>query len=157
MINKRLRIARTTFVTAFLLVLALCITGCTNHHLTKQMLLQQVIPEEELKKGVVTLYAPAGSIMIPMGVQYRANRLDKILCYNSKDQKVYVSVNQNTQLIVTDKKNDVHKFYLDTVYLSGDKMHGLRSRVMGLERSVPIEEIETIEVYTELSRETPAE
>jgi hypothetical protein len=121
------------------------------------MLLQQVIPEEELKKGVVTLYAPAGNIMIPMGVQYRANRLDKILCYNSKGQKVYVSVNQNTQLIVTDKKSDVHKFYLDTVYLSGDKMHGLRSRVMGLERSVLIEEIEKIEVYTELSRETPAE
>lgn len=142
---------------ALLALVVLGVLGCTNHYLTKQMLLEQVIPEEDLKKGVVTMYAPAGSIMIPMGVNYRANRLSKILCYNEKEQKVYVSVNQNTQLIVTDKHGDVHKFYLDTIYLSGDSLYGLRSRILGLERSIPIGQIEKIEVYTEHSKETATE
>jgi hypothetical protein len=155
--NKRTKMATKSVTALFLLILTLSAAGCTNHYLTKQMLLEQVIPEKELQKGSVTMYAPAGNIMIPLGVSYRANNLARILCYNDQGKRVFVSVNLNTQLIITDKKGEAHKFYLDTVYLSDNKMSGLRSRLMGLERSIPLEEIDKIEVYTEQSKETAAE
>jgi len=157
MMNTRTKTAVKSATVAFLLILILSTVGCTNHYLTKQMLIEQVVPKEELKKGSVTMYAPAGNIMIPIGVSYRANNLNRILCYNDQGEKMFVSVNLNTQLIVTDKKGEAHKFYLDTVYLSSDKISGLRSRLMGLERSIPLEEIDKIEVYTEQSKETAAQ
>ena len=91
---------------------------------------------------------------VGMMVKYDSNRLSKVLCYNQKGEKVYISVNQNTELIVTNKQGQTHKFYLDTVFLQENALHGLRSRILGMERSVPLDAIEKIEIYTELSKET---
>jgi hypothetical protein len=65
-------------------------------------------------------------------------------------------VNQNTQLVVTDKKGETHKFYLDTIYLENSVLHGLRSRILKVESSVSLDDIDRIELYTELSKETSA-
>jgi hypothetical protein len=143
------------FVGATLLIVSM--TCCTNHYLTKDMLSDQIITKEKLNNNKVSLYLPAGNIMTSFPIDYRSNNLKEILCYNDKGQKVYISVNKDTQLIVTDKKKQVHKFYLDTIFLNGREIQGLRSRIIGIKRSVAVEEIEKIEVYTELSKERLAE
>jgi hypothetical protein len=142
--------------TAMALILAAAVllcAGCTNHYMTKQMLLQQVFSQEQLKPDTLSLPLVAGGVFMSVPVRYQSNRLSKIMCYNEKDEKVYVSVNQNTQLIVTDTKGDVHKFYLDTLYLEDNVLHGLRSRILDMKNSVSLDVIDRIEIYTELSRE----
>ena len=46
--------------------------------------------------------------------------------------------------------------YLDTVFLQNNALQGLRSRILGMGRSVSMDDIDKIEIYTELSKETPA-
>lgn len=147
--------ARTLLLIASL---ALLLAGCTNHYLTKQMLMDQLFPHWKPEgPSSSTVILPLPPLGVGMSTRYDSNRLSRILCYNQKDEKVYLGVNQNTQLIITDKKGETYKFYLDTVFLQNGTLVGLRSRILGIQRSVPLDDIDKIEVYAELSREAPAD
>lgn len=135
---------------------SLLLTACTNHYMTKDMMVQQFFPNynnEKPSSSTLILPTPVG---VGMVVRYDSNQLSRVLCYNEKGEKVYVTVNKDTQLIITDKKGETHKFYLDTVFLQNNALQGLRSRILGMGRSVSMDDIDKIEIYTELSKETPA-
>ena len=151
------KIGRYFKISAVLLVAvsSLLLAGCTNHYLTKDMMMEQFFPNVNHRPPSSSMIILPTPVAVGMMVRYESNKLSKVLCYNSKGEKVYVSVNQNTELIVTDKKGDTHKFYLDTVFLQNNALHGLRSRILNIERSVSIDDVDKIEIYTELSRETP--
>jgi hypothetical protein len=131
------------------------LAGCTNHYMTKQMLLKQVFSQDTLQPTSLPLVVVTPGAVVGMPVRYDSNRLSRVICYNQKGQEVFVSVNKDTQLIVTDKKGVVHKFYLDTLYLQDNMLYGLRSRILHIEKSVLLDEVDKIEIYTELSRERP--
>ena len=152
-----LRNRHTKYLLLFVLPFLLLMTACTDHYLTKDMLLQQFFPNQNNQNPSSSTTILPTPIGIGMIVRYDSNRLSKVLCYNDKGQKVYVSINKDTQLIITDKKGEIYKFYLDTVFLQNNALHGLRSRILNVERSVSMDDIDKIEIYTELSRETPAE
>lgn len=142
---------------AFLIALSfLLLVGCTNHYLTKDMMMEQFFPNVNNQPPSSSIFILPTPVAVGMMVRYDSNKLSKILCYNTKGEKVYVSVNQNTQLIVTDKNGETQKFYLDTVFLQNNTLHGLRSRFLNMERSVLMDDVDKIEVYTELSKETLA-
>jgi len=102
---------------AFLIALStLLLVGCTNHYLTKDMMMEQFFPNVNNQNPTSSTFILPTPVAVGMMVRYDSNKLSKILCYNSKGEKVYVSVNQNTQLIVTGKNGETHKFYLDTVF-----------------------------------------
>ena len=139
------------------LIVMIFVAGCTNHHMTKQMMMDQFFPNVNNEKPSSSTYILPTPVGVGMLVKYTSNRLSRVLCYNEKGEKVYISVNQNTQLIITDKKGETYKFYLDTVFLQNNALHGLRSRIMNMYRTVALDDVEKIEIYTELSGETPAE
>jgi hypothetical protein len=138
-------------VSSFLLFL----TACTNHYMTKDMMVQQFFPNYNNQKPSSSTFILPTPVGVGMMVRYDSNRLSRVLCYNDKGEKVYVSVNKDTQLIITDKKGVTHKFYLDTVFLQDNALHGLRSRILGMEGSVSMDDIDKIQIYTEFSKETP--
>jgi len=149
---------KTSKYLLFLALLALIsVTACTNHQMTKEMLMEQFFPNVNNEKPSSSTYILPTPIGVGVMVKYTSNRLSRVLCYNEKGEKVYISVNQNTQLTITDKKGETYKFYLDTVFLQNNALHGLRSRFMNMQRSVSLDDVDKIEIYTELSRETPAE
>jgi hypothetical protein len=126
-------------------LLVMLLSACSSHYVTTDMIVRQ-LPHHELHhfSGVVAM-------------EYEPNGLKRILSRNADGDQVYVSVDQNSQLIITDAKGESHKLYLDTAFVCGDSLHGLRSRFLGLKTSVPLNDIKTIEVYSEFSRETPAD
>ena len=132
----------------------LLLMGCTNHYLTKEMLFEQMFPHQNLQPKTMPLIVGAPGAIVGLPVRYDSNKLSKIMCYNQKREKVYLSVDQNTQLIITDRKGGARKFYMDTVFLENGVLYGLRSRILGTKQSVPVDEIDKIEIYDEGSRET---
>jgi hypothetical protein len=148
---------RKRYLMFLIALLPVLLTACTNHYLTKDMMMQQFFPNVDNRNPSSNTSFVATPIGIEMMVRYDSNRLSKVLCYNEKGDKVYISVNQNTELIVTAKNGETHKFYLDTVFLQNNALHGLRSRILGMERSVSLDAVDKIEIYTELSKETLAE
>ena len=108
------------------LVVLIFVAGCTNHHMTKQMMMDQFFPNVNYEKPSSSTYILPTPVGVGMLVKYTSNRLSRVLCFNEKGEKVYVSVNQNTQLILTDKKGETRKFYLDTVFLQDNALHGFK-------------------------------
>jgi hypothetical protein len=151
--QRRCDVKRYTLLVLF--VAAIAVVSCTSHHLTKQMLLEQLTPPQNMRTN--TLMLPLGSIPASVPIRYTSNGVGRLLCFNQKGEKVYLKVNGNMQLIVTDKAGKTYKFYFDTVYATDESLFGLRSRILGAENKINLEDIATIEVYTELSREERAQ
>ena len=144
-------------VAYFFAVASMLLGGCTNHYMTKDMMIEQFFPNVNNQKPQSSTFILPTPVAVGMVVRYDSNKLSEVLCYNSKGKKVYVNVNQNTQMIVTSKNGETNKFYLDTVFLQNNELHGLRSRILNMERSVSMIDVDKIEIYTELSKETPAD
>ncbi len=138
--------------TFFILAISFFLVGCISYyHLGVTELTDQLKTDSTRVEG--TLYVPIAtpSRTIPIFTRYPANRLKKILCYNSDGEQVYFYPNQNTIFEFTSKSTkDVVKMYYDTIFLEGDKIVGLRSRIITtMTCEILTSDIEKIEIYTE--------
>jgi hypothetical protein len=124
-----------------ILISLLCICGCAYYSVSKDDFLRQLSGKEMTKQSFVFL--PTG----PM--RYEANNLEKLLCQNKNGDTVWLYINQNTNLEIKMKNGKVKKAYFDTIILENDKITGLRSRIIGIETVIPIDEIEEIKIYIE--------
>lgn len=135
------------------LILLVCcgfmVIGCSTHYISKDMLMEQIRGQEGLQIQ--------GTGMMPIlpliKASYAGSNITEIYCINEKGEKVAISVDRNSMLIVKDKQSQTIKFYLDTVYVDSNKIKGLRSRLLGIENEVNIDNIESMEVYSEFARE----
>ena len=86
--------------------------------------------------------------------KFESNQIEKILCYDSEGNKVYLYPNKDTELEITKKSDgDVVKMYFDTVFLVENKIVGLRSRlIQSMVREVDIDDIEKIEISVEMPK-----
>ena len=137
----------------FIFVMTLFLTGCSNYLITKDMLVQQL--KENQNKKEAFHYIPVGGIAsMFLSDKYQSNQIEKILCFDSDSNKVYLFPDKNTELEITKKSDgDVVKMYFDTAFLVGNKIVGLRSRlIQSMVREVDIDDIEKIEIYTEMAK-----
>jgi len=83
--------------------------------------------------------------------RYDANNIRKILCKDKDGNLLYLFPDRNTQIEITSKStNDIVKMYFDTVFFEGNKLVGLRSRIVpGMGREIDLTDIDKIEIYTE--------
>ncbi len=129
---------------------AMLVAGCSTHYVTKDMLTEQIKGQERLTIEPTGMYVP----LLPLiKASYAGNRITEVYCVNDKGEKVAISVDKNSMLIVRDKQGQTFKFYLDTVYVTGDRIKGLRSRLLGVENEVDLANVDTMEVYSEFRRE----
>jgi hypothetical protein len=139
----------------FLLCCGFLLAGCSTHYIPKEMVMEQIKGQEALTIKPTGMYP--GLLLLPLiKVTYAGNQIREIYCVNDKGEKVIISVDRNSMLIVHDRQGQTHKFYLDTVYLDNGKIRGLRSRLVGVANEVDFENVETMEVYSEFRRERKA-
>lgn len=86
--------------------------------------------------------------------RYDANNIQKILCRDKEGNLLYLFPDRNTQIEITSKStNELVKMYFDTVFFEGDKLVGLRSRIVtGMSREIALTDIDKIEIYSEFPR-----
>jgi len=133
-------------------VMFLFLYGCTSYfHLSKDQFLQQAVTYQQKSEATASFstFTPAGWFFFSS--RYDANNMEKILCYNDRNELVYLYPDQNTQLEFTSKSTgDVIKMYFNTVFLEGPKIVGLRSRLItSMTREIEIEDIADIKIYAE--------
>ena len=129
------------------------IYGCSYYSITEDELVHQL--KDNQKAVEAFQYIPVGGIAsMFLSDRYKSNQIQKILCYNSDKKEVYLYPDRNTELEITKKSdNDVVKMYFDTVFLVGDKIVGLRSRlIQSMVREVNINDIKKIEIYAEFAK-----
>jgi hypothetical protein len=127
--------------------------GCSTFTITKDELVQQLKDNQNKKEEFQ--YIPVGGIgSMFLSNTFQSNQIEKILCFDSDGNKVYLYPNKDTQLEITKKSDgEIVKMYFNTAFLVENKIVGLRSRIIqSMVREVDIDDIEKIDIYTEMSK-----
>lgn len=123
-------------------IIFVCCTGCASYtiqtaHLVDQLRKnQQIGPNERLQQFSL--------------IDYPSNNLDRIKCRDKHGNEVWLYPDKNTEFIVTTKSSGKKvKAYFDTVIFQGDTLYGLRSRLAGGLRKIPVDDIDKITIRAE--------
>ena len=129
--------------------------GCTANYSVKPDEFMNQMAESQYKTEKPTgLYVVSPLASPFFNQRYSANSIYKVLCRDKNGNSVYLFPDRNTQLEITSiSTNDVVKMYFDTVFFEGNKLVGLRSRLIpGMTREIPLPDIGKIEIYAEFPR-----
>lgn len=135
--------------------LILLMTGCTaNYYVTPDEFVNQIAEKQYMTENPTGFYVVSPLASLFFNHKYGANNIGKILCRDKDGNLLYLYPDRNTQLELTSKSTkDVIKMYFDTVFFDGNKLVGLRSRLVpGMTREIALADIEIIEIYSEFPR-----
>jgi hypothetical protein len=126
-------------------MLVIILAGCSNYMVSSQSLVSQLKENQKIEKN---LYFQQFAL-----IDYPSNNLQKIKCEDKNGNIVWLYPDKNTEFIIV-KKSDGKKVkaYFDTVILQNDTLFGLRSRLVGGLRIIPVNDIEKIAIYAEMPR-----
>jgi len=128
----------------FTFLFTLLLSSCSTFTITKESLIEQLNENQNVSKT---------SNVLSLGSEYYSNNLQKIKCTDKNGNEVYLYTAKNMNFIIT--KTSTGKtvnLYFDTVYFKNDTLFGLKSRILGGKRSIPINDIEKVVIQTETKR-----
>jgi hypothetical protein len=134
---KTKNIISTVLITLFL-------SSCSTFTITKESLVQQLNENQNISKT---------SNPISLGTEYYSNNLQKIKCTDKDGKEVHLFTAKNMNFIIT--KTSTGKtlnLYFDTVYFKNDTLFGLKSRILGGKRNIPINDVSKIMIQSETKR-----
>jgi len=124
---------------------AVILSGCASYTVTTESLTTQL--ENNQDPSVKTHFTPYTV------TDYPSNNLSRIKCVDIKGNQVWLYPDKNTEFRITRRSTDNKvRAYFDTLILKNDTLFGLRSRIIGGLRVVPVADIEKIEIYAEMPR-----
>ncbi|ADN78327.1 hypothetical protein [Geobacter sulfurreducens] len=149
--NRKIWMQIKIVIPAFILLM----TGCTaNYYVTPDEFINQVAEKQYKTENPTGFYVVSPLASLFFNQKYGANNIRKVLCRDKAGNLLYLFPDRNTQLEITSKStNDIVKMYFDTVFFEGNKLVGLRSRLVpGMTREIVLTDIEKIEIYAEFPR-----
>jgi hypothetical protein len=139
---------KTKFNTTSALLLLVLITGCSSYTIQTTNLVDQLKAKQHI--------APNAYFQQFSLVDYPSNNLDKIKCEDKNGNKVWLYPDKNTQFVFTKKSTgEKVKAYFDTVIFQRDTLFGLRSRLVGGLRAIPISDVNKIVISAEMPKTEP--
>jgi hypothetical protein len=143
--------AISSFKLGILVSVVAVTTGCVTHYyVAPDDFVNQVVTTQSKSASPTGLYVVSPLASLFFNSRYDANNVRKVLCRDKSGNLVYLFPDRNTQLEITSKSTkEVTKMYFDTVFLEGNKLVGLRSRLLGTPREIALADIEEIRIYAE--------
>lgn len=126
------------------MISVLILSSCSTFTITKESLIQQLNENQNVSKT---------SNVLSLENEYYSNNLQKIKCTDKDGKEVYLYTAKNMNFIIT--KTSTGKtvnLYFDTVYFKNDTLFGLKSRILGGKRNIPINDVSKIVIQTETKR-----
>ncbi len=135
---------RKLIQSTIIISLLLLVSGCSYYILTPEILVNQLETEQTIAPD---LYFQQFSL-----VDYPSNNLEKIKCIDKNGNLVWLYPDKNTEFTVITKDSHKVKVYFDTMILQNDTLFGLRSRLLGGLRSIPISNVENVIIKAEFPK-----
>ena len=134
-----------TLKTIIVLTLLIFLSGCASYMVTTQRFVSQL---KENQKVETNYYYQRFAL-----IDYPSNNLAKIKCEDKNGTKVRLYPDKNTEFVIV-KKSDGKKVraYFDTVIFQNDTIYGLRSRLIGGLRIIPVSDIQKIIITAEMPK-----
>ncbi len=134
--------------TLILISLTIIFAGCSYYSVPTNSLVTQIKENQKIERNAcVQQYSL---------INYPSNNLEKIMCLDKRGNKVWLYPDKNTEFNIV-KKSDGTKVraYFDTMLFKNDTLFGLRSRLVGGLRTIPISDIEKVIVKAEFPKTEP--
>jgi hypothetical protein len=153
----------------------LVLVGCSTHYLKKGDLIQQLqengrrVYLKKCRNGVCMMEHDNFEYVIPSSNRLDSisrenpgrptlawidfNGIEEIRCRNKSGEMVKVGVDHNSQMLFFDKDGKKTQFYFKTGRYEGGTFYGLRSVILGIEKSIDENAVDSIEVYSEFKVE----
>jgi len=150
-----LRQAIVSKIKVAILLFFLLGTGCaSNYYVTPDDFINQVAEHQVKSESPTGIWVVSPVAALFFNSRYDANNIRKVLCRDKDGNLLYLFPDRNTQLEITSKSTkDLVKMYFDTVFFEGNRLVGLRSRLVpGMTREIDLKDIEKIEIYAEFPR-----
>jgi hypothetical protein len=130
----------------FLVCTALVLTGCASFSISKESFLSQLKENQYVERA-----HNASSV----GTGYDSNGIEKIKCIDKNGKEVWLSGGKNVNFKITKASGESVTMYFDTVYFKNDTIFGLKSRILGGKRMIPVSEIATVAINAEEAETKP--
>lgn len=129
-------------------ILIIILTGCATFSVQTKSLVDQLTTFQIIETNEYFQKFSA--------FEYPSNNLEKIECEDKKGNYVWLYPDKNTEFIFTTKSTGKKvKAYFDTVIFYNDTIYGLRSRLLGGLRIIPVSDIDKISIYSEIPKIEP--
>lgn len=122
--------------------LTLSITSCTTYYIPIDSFKQQL---PSLEKSAPLRKVTA---MDPFGAKstYSIYPIDSVRCVDKNGKWFLLKNSPALEIRFTDINNKKTTFYFDHVYVIRDSITGLRSHILGLKKTIPLNTVKTIEI-----------
>lgn len=122
-------------------IMLLSFINCSTYNISKESFVEQLSG-----KQTSTIQNVAS-----LGLKYSSNQLKSIVGENKKGKTKRILIDKNVTLKIFKSSNDkTNTIYFDTAYLKNDTLFGLKSRLFGGKLQIPLNDIQRIEIKTEM-------
>jgi hypothetical protein len=124
----------------FIAVVSILISGCSSYSVPKESFLTQLQDLQELKRE---------HNVNSVGTGYDSNGIKKFKCIDKSGKEVWLYGGKNVNFKITNSAGESVTMYFDTVFLQNDTVFGLKSRIVGGKRKIPVSEIVAVGINAE--------
>ena len=125
----------------FILIIIFSFISCKTYIIPIESFTKQFKGVDTSNYKIVKTRGPFGEI-----VEYRANPIDTIKCFDKKNNLVLLKNKPSLEIRFTRKNNKKTVFFFDKVFLQDTLIIGDMSRLIKLQKSIPIGSIKKIEI-----------
>lgn len=130
---------------SYLLVILvlLGLSACATYTAEKESLVNT------LRQGETTEVRDFSSL----GLKYPSNDISRIECIDKDGNAIWLYPDKNTSFVIQ-RKSDGKKtsVYYNTLFLQNDTLYGLKSRIVGGQRKIPLNDVDKIFVTAEIPK-----
>jgi len=137
-------IKKKKLILILILSFAVFFWGCSYYTIPTQSFISQIKGNQKIEEN---MYYQSFAL-----IDYPSNNLERIKCVDKKGNTVWLYPDKNTEFCFKKSNGEKIKAYFDTVILQNDTVFGLRSRLMGGLRIIPVNDIDEVTVRAEFPR-----
>ena len=125
---------------------SILLSGCASFTISNESFISQLKENQVIERKHTTASA---------GIGFDANGLEKIKCLDKNGKEVWLYAGKDVSFQITQQSGDNVTLYFDTVYLANDTIFGLKSRLVGGKRKIPVSSLAKVSIKAEMATTEP--
>jgi len=123
------------------ITIAALFSGCASFSISKESFVSQLKEQQEVRRT---------HNVRSLGTGYDSNHLEKIKCIDKSGNEVWLFGGKDVNFKITAQSTgNSQTMYFDTVFFENDTIFGLKSRILGGKRAIPVNDIAKVTINAE--------
>lgn len=116
-------------------------SSCATYEIPLDSFEQQFKDRDPAKLNTVSTRSPYGTV-----TNYQTNSVDSIYCVDKQNNVKKLKKSPSLEMRITEKNKKKTIFYADQVFVRDSLVCGEKSRILNLNKCIPLKNIEKVEI-----------